>query len=666
MKKVIILCFYLLFIVPLIQAQSGDTHLVLDASDLRYQINKNIYGHFSEHLGHCIYGGFWVGEDSKIPNTRGIRNDVVAALRKIKIPVLRWPGGCFADEYHWKDGIGPRGQRPTMINTHWGGVTEDNSFGTHEFLDLCFQIGCEPYICGNVGSGTVQELSQWIEYVNSDNISPLTELRKKNGREKSWGVKYWGLGNENWGCGGNMRPEYYADQVRRYGTYCRDYGTNKIFKIASGSSGGDQNWTEVLMKNAAQAMHGLSLHHYAFNDGRIATDFDEKGWFAIIQSSLAMEEYISGHSAVMDRYDPNKKIALIIDEWGNWYRVEPGTNPGFLYQQNTLRDALTAACNLNIFNNHCDRVRMANIAQIINVLQALILTDGEKMVLTPTYHVFDLFKVHQDALWIPVSIHSAEYILGEQKLPAVNVSASMDQQGKVHISLCNIHPREVQKVMVEFSGYKVQSLTGQILTAVEMNAHNTFENPDAVRPGKFSAFKLGSNGVEVSLPAKSVVVLELTGKHELRPALEIKNPKPGIAYTYYEGQWDRIPGFESLTALKKGWLQAIDIAEENSGENFGMQYKGYIKIPADGLYTFYVHSDDGADLCIDQKVIVDNDGRHAPQEQSGTIILRAGFHEIKVGFFQAGGGKVLEVRLAGPDLEKQIIPAGMLFHQQTE
>jgi alpha-N-arabinofuranosidase len=661
MKKNMIALMIIIWLFSNSLAQGQTSKLIIDASDLRIQINKNIYGHFSEHLGHCIYGGSWVGENSKIRNTNGIRNDVVQALRKIKIPILRWPGGCFADEYHWENGIGPKNQRPSMINTNWGGVTEDNSFGTHEFLELCRQLDCEPYICGNVGSGTVQELSQWIEYVNSDNVSPLTEMRKQNGQEKSWGVKYWGIGNESWGCGGNMRPEFYADQVRRYGTYCRDYGQNKVFKIASGSSNADYNWTEVLMKNAAGAMQGLSLHHYAFNDRKIATDFNEKGWFDVIKKSLAIDEYIAGHCAIMDKYDPNKKIALIVDEWGNWYGVEPGTNPGFLYQQNTLRDALTAACNLNIFNNHCDRVRMANLAQIINVLQAVILTSEEKMVLTPTYYVFDMYKVHQDALWIPIKIESSDYVVGAEKLPAVNASASLDSQGKVHISLCNINPHLAEKISCELINYKVENISGQVLTAVQMNACNTFEQPAVVVPQKFSAFKLIAGGIEVTAPAKSVVVLELTGKHELKPALDIKNPKPGITYKYYEGQWDRIPGFESLSAKKTGVLESFVIPAENAGENFGVQYLGYIKIPSDGMYTFYLNSDDGSDLCIDTKVVVDNDGRHAPQEQSGTIVLRAGFHEIKVGFFQGPGGKVLEISVAGPGVAKQIIPASMLF-----
>jgi alpha-L-arabinofuranosidase len=493
-------------------AQALESKIIVDASELKTRINRNIYGHFSEHLGHCIYGGYWVGERSSIPNTNGIRNDVVAALKQIRIPVLRWPGGCFADEYHWMDGIGPREKRPSMINTHWGGVTEDNSFGTHEFLELCRQLECEPYFCGNVGSGSVQEFSQWVEYVNSDNVSPMTELRKKNGRDKSWGVKFWGIGNEPWGCGGNMRPEYYADLMRRYGTYSRNYGNNKLFKVASGKYSDDYNWTEVLMREGGKQFDGLSYHYYAFGDGKPATEFDEHGWFNILNTTLKIDEYLTKHCAVMDKYDPEKRVALIVDEWGTWHGVEPGTNPGFLYQQNTIRDAVAAACNLNIFNNHCDRVRMANIAQTINVLQAMILTDGEKMTLTPTYHVFDLFKVHQDALWLKTQVQAPDYVMGKEKIQAVNCSASVDSTGKVHVSLVNLDPKNAQKISCAFVKFTPARATGMIITASIMNAHNTFEKPHVVEPKSFSDVKVKGEGLEASLPPMSVVVLEVEGK----------------------------------------------------------------------------------------------------------------------------------------------------------
>jgi alpha-N-arabinofuranosidase len=641
---------------------SQTSTLTVDASNLRTKIDKNIYGQFSEHLGNCIYGGIWVGENLKIPNTKGIRNDVATALKKVKIPLLRWPGGCFADEYHWKDGIGPRGNRPSMINTNWGGVTEDNSFGTHEFLEFCRQIGCEPCFSGNVGSGTVQELSQWVEYVNSDNVSPMTDLRKQNGRDSSWGVKYWGIGNENWGCGGNMRPEYYADQARRFGTYMHNYGNNKIFKIACGPAGDDYNWTEVMMKNALGYMNGLSLHYYSFNDGRTAADFNETGWFDILKKTLKIDEYITRHSAIMDRYDPYKKVALCVDEWGTWYKVEPGTNPGFLYQQNTMRDAIAAACNLNIFNNHCDRVRMANIAQMVNVLQALILTKEDKMILTPTYHVFDMYKVHQNALWVETKIESPSYVLGKDTLPAVNCSASIDEGGKLHISLCNINPKAAQQITCKFKKFIAASASGQILTSNAMNALNTFDKPNTVTPQRFTNYSLSKSDLAISLPPMSVVALEVEGTIELSPPLEIKNLQQGINYNYYEGSWKNLPAFNSMAPKRSGALEQISIPEDNSGENFAIQYSGYIKIPADGLYTLYANSDDGVCLFIDENLIIDNDGLHAPQEVSGAAMLKAGYHQIKIGFFQAGGGKVLDVSIEGPGLQKQIIPKTRLFH----
>ncbi|NQT19985.1 MAG: alpha-N-arabinofuranosidase, partial [Planctomycetes bacterium] len=319
--------------------------IVINTDIGEHKIDRHIYGHFSEHLGRCIYDGYWVGEDSPIPNERGIRKDIVKALKTAKTPNLRWPGGCFADEYHWMDGIGPREERPTMINTHWGGVTENNHFGTHEFLDLCEQIGCEPYICGNVGSGTVQEMSQWVEYVNFDGVSPMANLRRENGRDKPWDVKFWGVGNENWGCGGNMRPEYYADLVRRYGCYCRNYPNRKLYKIACGANGANYEWTDTLMRQAGYAIDGLALHYYCGSgkDSRSATQFKEIDWFDQLKKAWFMDELLVKHSAIMDRHDPEKRIALIVDEWGAWHAVEPGTNPGFLYQQNSLRDALVAA-----------------------------------------------------------------------------------------------------------------------------------------------------------------------------------------------------------------------------------------------------------------------------------------------------------------------------------
>jgi alpha-N-arabinofuranosidase len=497
--------------------------ITLDVKIAKTTIDRNIYGHFSEHLGRCIYEGFWVGEDSPIPNVRGIRSDVVAALRRIKAPVLRWPGGCFADEYHWMDGVGPREQRPTMINTHWGGVVENNHFGTHEFMDLCDQLGCEPYICGNVGSGTVQEMSQWVEYVTFDGKSPMTDLRRAHGRSEPWRLKYFGVGNENWGCGGRMTPEYYADLYRRYALYTRDYGDNKLYRIACGARNDDYHWTEVMMAKAGSDqlpggpyMDGLALHYYTsvrrLPDGSregSATVFDEAGWIEIVSKAFFMDELVRKHGTIMDKYDPDKKVAMIVDEWGTWYAVEPGTHPRFLYQQNTMRDAIAAAVTLDIFNNHADRVRMANIAQTVNVLQALVLTQHEKMLLTPTYHVFDLYAAHQDATLVPVDVQSERYQHAGYSVPAISASASVSDEGKLHLTASNANPHKDIAVSVFIRGLKGCAVEGRALHAAAMNAHNTFEQPDVVKPQPFNGARLAAEGVEFVIPKMSVIALDV-------------------------------------------------------------------------------------------------------------------------------------------------------------
>ena len=478
------------------------------------KISKHIYGHFAEHLGACIYGGFYVGENSKIPNTNGVRNDVVAALKVLKVPNLRWPGGCFADTYHWKDGIGPKEKRPTIVNTWWGGVTENNSFGTHDFLNMCELIGTEPYLAGNIGSGTVQELADWVQYVNFSGESPMSKLRRQNGRDKPWNVKFWGVGNEAWGCGGNMTAEYYANEYRKYATFVSDWNnTGGLFRIASGANSADYNWTETLMKNIpGNMLGGVALHHYSvidWNKKGPSTDFNEQQYFTTMQRALQMEELVTKHSAIMDKYDPQKKIALVVDEWGGWYEVEPGTNPGFLYQQNTMRDAMIAGVTLNIFNNHSDRVRMANLAQAINVLQAVILTKDEKMVLTPTYHVMEMYNVHQDATLLPVEVKSKDYVMGNQKLPAVSVSASRDAKGITHISLVNIDSKNDQEINVELPGTKNGGVTGRILASSKLQDFNSFENSKKIQPNAFKDAKLKAGKLTVKMPPFSVVVLEV-------------------------------------------------------------------------------------------------------------------------------------------------------------
>lgn len=501
--------------------------LIINNESKKSTIAPEIYGHFSEHLGRCIYEGLYVGEDSDIPNVNGMRTDVVEALKEMKIPVLRWPGGCFADEYHWMDGIGPKASRKKMINTHWGGVVEDNSFGTHEFFELCRQLGCKTYINGNLGSGTVREMSEWVEYMTFNGVSPMADLRKENGHEEPWKVDYFGVGNENWGCGGNMRPQHYADEYRRYQTYVRNYAGNEpIQKICCGPNVDDYAWTKGVMETCFDhceprfhgLMDGLSLHYYTlpeveddWNKKGSATDFTEEIFYQTLKRGYYMEELINRHGAIMDEYDPDKKIGLIVDEWGIWTDVEPGTNPGFLYQQNTMRDALVAGMTLNIFNKHSDRVKMACIAQLINVLQSVMLTDGDKMIKTPTYHVFHMYRYHQGAELLSSELLGSGTVgSGENELPKVIESASVDADGIITITLTNnsLEAAETVDVQLTADGAAYNVAEASVVSGA-MNAHNTFEAPEVVTEQTFSAYEKTADGIRVELPACSVVSIRL-------------------------------------------------------------------------------------------------------------------------------------------------------------
>jgi alpha-N-arabinofuranosidase len=513
--KTLRLLSLLAFGAPLASAAPSTAELTLDATQPGPVINRNLYGQFAEHLGQGIYEGIWVGPNSPIPNTDGYRNDVLAALKALHVPVIRWPGGCFADEYHWKDGIGPREKRPAMINTHWGGVVETNGFGTHEFLNLCELLGCDPYVCVNVGSGTVQEAMEWIEYMTSDASSPMANLRRANGRDKPWRVPYVAVGNESWGCGGSMRPEYYADEFRRYNTFIKNYSPDyRITRMACGPDSFNYDWTDTVMKIAGKQMDGLSLHYYTLPTGNwknkgSATDFGPDQWFSTLHATLRMDELITKHSAIMDRYDAAKRVGLVVDEWGDWYNVEPGTNPGFLRQQSTMRDAVVAALNFHIFQKHADRVSMANIAQMVNVLQSMILTDHEKMVLTPTYHVFEMYRVHQGATSLAVTLTTPDAGAGDQRVPAVSASASRDAAGKVHLSLVNTDLDQPITVNCRLVGVTPAQVSGRVLTAPAINTTNTFAAPHAVEPAPFGGAALAGDQLTVVLPAHSVVVLEL-------------------------------------------------------------------------------------------------------------------------------------------------------------
>lgn len=480
------------------------------ATEGQHTIAPEIYGQFAEHLGACIYGGLWVGPESPIPNTDGYRNDVLQALKDLHVPVLRWPGGCFADDYHWKDGIGPRDQRPKKQNTNWGGTMEDNSFGTHEFLNLCELLDCEPYVSANVGSGTVQEMEQWVEYMNSENDTPMARLRRQNGRDKAWGVKYLGVGNESWGCGGNMRPEYYADLYRHFQGFARDIDGHHLYRIACGASGGDAHWTDVLMSQAASLMQGISLHYYTvadWNNHGKATKFSPDQYYETLATCCKMDGIIATHEAIMDKYDPEKRVGLMVDEWGTWWDVEDGTNPGHLYQQNTMRDAICAALSLNIFHRHAERVKMANIAQIVNVLQSMILTNMEGgMVLTPTYHVFEMYRPFQGATMLPVEAAIPTQESKEGTLPLLSLSAGRTPEGNTVLALVNASLDAAQTV--ELNGLKGKVVRARVLTSKDVRDYNDFDHTSTVAPVAFTDYKTKKQGIEVKVPAHSIVVIE--------------------------------------------------------------------------------------------------------------------------------------------------------------
>jgi alpha-N-arabinofuranosidase len=477
-------------------------------------INKDVYGQFAEHLGSGIYGGMWVGPQSKIPNTRGWRNDVIGALKKLHVPLVRWPGGCFADEYHWREGIGPRNKRPVKINTTWGGVDENNAVGTHEFFDLVEQLGADAYVNGNLGTGSPQEMAEWLEYMTSDNKSSLPELRRKNGRDKPFKVAYFAVGNEAWGCGGNMKPDYYASLYRQSVTFLKTPPAGRPKFIASGGNGEDIGWTEELSKSAKHMTDGISFHYYTIPTGNwevkgTATGFPANEWFSTLQATMRMDEHIRKNVAVLDRNDPEKKLGFYVDEWGTWYDVEKGTNAGFLYQQNTLRDAVVAALNFNIFHDHADRVRMTNIAQMVNVLQAMVLTDKDKMLLTPTYHAYEMYVPFQDATTLPLAMEgSRNYASGDKSIPLISASAARGKDGKVYVALVNTHPSETEEVSI--AGVGEGKTSARVLTAAEMDAHNTFAKPDAVKPAPI-AVQSGGGKLIVKMPAKSVVVVAIGG-----------------------------------------------------------------------------------------------------------------------------------------------------------
>lgn len=506
-----------------LQAQAAKPVLLtVQADKAGPRINRDIFGQFAEHLGTGIYGGVWVGPDSSIPNVRGIRTDVVHALRAIRVPNVRWPGGCFADEYHWREGIGPAAQRPARLNASWGSVIEPNSFGTHEFMDFADQVGAEVFLSVNVGSGTVQEAADWLEYLTADKPTSLAKERAANGHAAPYKIKYLGLGNENWGCGGAMSNGHYVEEMKRFSHYSRNLnptqtGENAMKRVAVGWDSGNSDYTEEVMKAWKSKVwswdiEGVSLHGYTIPNSwekkGPSVGFGEDEYAKGIKATLQMKDWIARQTAIMDRYDPEKKLGLYVDEWGIWVDPNPGSNPGFLQQQNTMRDAVIAAVNLNIFMRNADRVRGTNIAQMANVLQAMILTDGPKMVLTPTYHVYHMYVPFQDATAVPVSFDAGSYSLGSISLPKVDAVAARDSAGKLWLALVNVDPNRPAKISASLSGVKTRAASGQVLTASAVDSHNTFDRPREVAPKPFSG-RASGGALQFDLAPKSIAVVQV-------------------------------------------------------------------------------------------------------------------------------------------------------------
>ena len=489
----------------------------LDASKPGAVIDRHIFGQFAEHLGSGVYGGIWVGKDSPIPNTRGIRNDVVAALKALRVPDVRWPGGCYADNYHWRDGIGKT--RNARVNTSWGGVIDSNDFGTDEYFDFIDQIGSEAYISVNVGSGTVKEAADWLEYMTANQPTALEQERVANGHAAPYKVRFMGIGNESWDCGGLMTATEYTGELKRYGRFVNNFNASvPMAKIAVGPGTDDTTWTEAVMKTWKERhgwsfdMQGMSLHSYTVNGAWpphiSATDFDEQGYADVLAETLKMEPLVKKQTAVMDQYDPDKKIALVVDEWGAWYAPTPHSNPGFLQQQNTQRDAILAALNLDIFARHADRVRMTNIAQMINVLQAMILTDGSRMVLTPTYHVFHMYVPFQDATFVPIAYDPGTYVHGSATLPRIDAIAAKDKTGKIWVAITNLDPTRPAEFSLTATGLKATRAMGETLAAPKINSYNSFDAPETVSP-KPIAGKLAGGKLVLELKPESVTVVGL-------------------------------------------------------------------------------------------------------------------------------------------------------------
>jgi alpha-N-arabinofuranosidase len=487
-----------------------ETHMnsVLICSDSgKARISKHIYGHFAESPGTAVYPGIWVGPDSSIPNTRGIRKDVVEALQNVKAANLRWPGGAYAERYRWRDGIGPLSSR----KPHEEFNDETNEFGTHEFLDFCDMVGCEPYLCCSTTSGTVEEARDWLRYLTADDDSGPAKLRRKNGRREPWNARLWAVGNEVWAyCD---KPAPYAGKFLEYEEAMRAATDQDLYLVACGPGGTRYDWTDTLMRIVGTRMEGLAFHHYTlagpWADKGPALGFTEQHWALSMQNSFGIETMVYKHSEIMDRYDPGKKVALVMDEWGVWHSGASHMPEDCPHSPGTIRDAIVAAMMLNMFNNHCERLRVANIAMLVNALHPLYITHEDRLLRTPTSHVYEMFTVHHEATMLPLITTADRGLPYDYTMPGFNASASRDDAGRIHLTLCNVTVDSDREISCRLASGNINSARGRILTSDAIDGHNTFREPDRVAPAPFEGASIDNGIVKIALPARSVVLLEL-------------------------------------------------------------------------------------------------------------------------------------------------------------
>jgi alpha-L-arabinofuranosidase len=522
-------------------SRAADARIEVLLNEPLGSITADLYGHFVEHLGGVVYDGVWVGEKSTIANTGGIRQALVDHMRRLPPGPIRWPGGCFADSYDWRDGVGPRAARPRRTNFWEGamaklpdgpGKYDPNHFGTNDFVRLCRLVKSEPYIAANLRSLSAKDFYQWVEYCNSPaGSSTLAELRTAGGDRDPFRVRFWGVGNESWGCGGNFTPEEYATEYRRFTAWVPGYGVKLAF-IGSGPNSGDLGWTRRFLtkltekgEGALNGMWGWALHHYSWNTSRGATTdwFAGKGdavaftndeWYELLVEADKMDGLITGHWGVMGEIDRTHRVKLVVDEWGAWFKQGTEVDPAHLFgQQSTVRDALVSALTLDTFHRHADKVVMANVAQLVNCLQSLFLADEDRFVATPVFHVFEMYGAHVGGRAVRAECSapriSYERVKDKGSLWGLAGSASVKEK-TLTLTVVNPHVTEARETEIAIRGASIASARATTISAPDIHAHNTFERPNEVQP-KEERTGAAQGGVLVyRFPAASVTRLSVT------------------------------------------------------------------------------------------------------------------------------------------------------------